>query len=123
MKFDPDYWLWKDFSKEWEAFCQNNLSGAWYFRYLAAALALFVAYLFWDATSIEKYDHGLKFAMLALFSLVFVIYAIAMMKELTRIVFWCVIAFGCYLALSGAGTTGICILIGAYWISSALKNR
>ncbi|PUE32176.1 hypothetical protein B9Z35_01065 [Limnohabitans sp. Jir61] len=100
VKFDVDYWLWKDCKSEWEAFCQNNLNGVWYFRYAAAALALFVAYLFWDATSIEKYDHGLNFAMLALFSLVFVIYAIAMMKEITKIVFWCAIAFGCFRLLS-----------------------
>jgi hypothetical protein len=123
MKFDPDYWLWKKFSKEWDIFSQNNLDGAWYFRYLAAALAFIAAYFFFDVTNQEKYSHGIKFAMFVTFSSIFALYAFVMMKEVAKVSFWCACAYVAYLALESAGAIGVCILIGAYWIASAIKNR
>jgi hypothetical protein len=123
MKFDPDYWLWKNFSKEWDIFSQNNLDGAWYFRYLAAALAFVAAYFFFDVTNQEKYSHGIKFAIFVAFSSIFALYAFVMMKEVAKVSFWCACAYVAYLALESAGAIGICILIGAYWIASAIKNR
>lgn len=123
MRFDPDYWLWKDFSKEWDTFSQNNLDGAWYFRYAAAVLALVAAYFFFDVTNQEKYSHGVKFGMFVAFSSIFALYALVMMKEVAKVIFWCACGYVAYLALESAGAIGICILIGAYWISSAIKNR